>query len=168
MDHRDVLHLLLPPGLNLDDTGVHAQELTIEGGALDAALGRAAVLLAETTPAGAAETITSWERVYGLVPGAADSLQQRRERIIAWMDSRGGQSLLYFQTLAAQLGLTITITEPEPHVWTITIAGTPLYDFRSGASCCGELLTDWPTLTAYEGLFQELKPAHTRLIIGYA
>jgi uncharacterized protein YmfQ (DUF2313 family) len=53
-------------------------------------------------------------------------------------------------------------------IWRIHILGQPVYQFRAGESCAGERLLDWASQTGVEGIFQDLKPAHTMLIFAYA
>ncbi|WP_236851555.1 putative phage tail protein [Candidatus Sodalis pierantonius] len=80
------------------------------------------------------------------------TLQQRRQQVLARINATGGLSRKYFITLAKSLGYRITIDEPEP--------------FRAGSSLAGEkLLTFGQNLI--EGLFKDLKPAHTQVVFNY-
>lgn len=168
MLHSNLLKLLFP----LEMGGDFEAELGVEGRSLDLAQSRGETLLQEMLPHLAATLITSWERVCGLIPGSDDTLQQRRDRVVAKLRENGGLSRAYFIALAASMGYTIAIDEPYAtegrHAWRITISGQPTYEFYAGESCCDELLLDWPSQTAVEGLFQDLKPAHSRLIIAYS
>jgi uncharacterized protein YmfQ (DUF2313 family) len=165
--HRDILQQLIPLEIN----GNFAADLAIEGHHLDEAVTRAEQLLLEMFPDTSDESIVDWERVCGIVPSSTANLQQRRDVVIQKLRAVGGLSIDYFIALAVALGYTITIDEPfateGPHAWRITFTGYPFYDFRAGASCCGELLLDWDSQSAVEGIFQDLKPAHSRLICAY-
>jgi uncharacterized protein YmfQ (DUF2313 family) len=152
--------------------GDFAAATAIEGQHLDDAVARAEQLLQEMFPDQTAELVQEWERICALIPSDGDTLQKRRDRVVAKLRETGGLSRQYFIDLAAVMGYTISIDEPYAtegnHVWRITFTGQPLYEFYCGESCCDELLLDWPDQTAAEGLFQELKPAWSRLIIAYS
>lgn len=167
MLHRDILKLLMPLELGV----VADQDLSVEGLTLDNATSSAAALLSEIFADQAASLISDWERVCALLPSVADTLQARRSRVVSKLAETGSLTRVYFTALAASMGYTVTITEPfatdGPHVWKMTFSGTPVYEFYADESCAEELLLDWPVQTAVEALFQELKPAHSRLIFGY-
>jgi uncharacterized protein YmfQ (DUF2313 family) len=102
----------------------------------------------------------------------------RQIRLITKMRERGGLSIPYFLTLAVIMGYdNIVIEELLANTdgygaagifrWRITFTGTPLYYFRAGQSRAGDRLVDGPVATAMEGLFVELKPAHTQVIFAY-
>lgn len=175
MLHRDILKLLFP----LEMGGVFEEDIELEGRRLDDALASAGRLLDQIFPDTADALLPDWERVCGLTPGAEDSLQLRRSRVVAKLREQGSLRRSYYIEMAAQLGYTITITELAPgqegygdegiFVWRVTVAGdTPVYYFRAGESAAGERLLWWPTLTAIEGLFEDVKPAHTLLIFAYS
>lgn len=168
MLHKDILKQLFPVELG----GVFEQDLATEGAVLDAVVARAADLLKEMFPDTSAELIQAWERVCDITPPADAPIAQRQGSVVAKLRETGGLSRQYFIDLAAAMGYTIAIDEPfatdGPHVWRITFTEIPSYPFYCGSSCCGELLLDWPSQTAAEGLFQDLKPAHSRLIIAYS
>jgi uncharacterized protein YmfQ (DUF2313 family) len=172
--HKDALKLLFPVEL----TGVFADDIALEGKYLDAAQASAEQLLREMLPQSAGDTIADWELVYGLTPAITDTLQMRQVRVIAKMRERGGLSFPYFTALATAMGYVVTIEEllgntdgygPEGIFrWRVTFTGTPLYYFRAGQSIAGERLVDGPVATALEGLFTDLKPAHTLIIFAYS
>ena len=174
MFHKNALKLLFPVEL----TGVFDDDIAIEGNQLDAAQADAELLLREMLPQSCVDTIADWERVYGCTPAVADTLQMRQTRVIARMRERGGLSLPYFAALAAAMGYTFTIEELLAGTggygaegifrWRVTFTGTPLYYFRAGQSRAGERLVDGPVATALEGLFTDLKPAHTMVIFAYS
>lgn len=168
MLHNTVLEQLIPVEIG---TGF-GKDLAVEGSYLDDACDRAEKLLLETYPDTTSELVTNWERICGIVPPDGATLQNRRNAVIRKLREVGGLSRAYFTALAALMGFTITIDEPfateGPHVWRITFHDQPIYEFRASESCAEELLLDWEDATAAEGLFQDLKPAHSRLIIAYA
>jgi len=174
VSHSDVLKLLFP----LELTGDYAADTDLEGAQLDAAQVNAELLLREMMPQSASDTITDWERVCGLTPADTDTLQMRQARVVAKLRSHGGLSIPFFTALAADFGYTVTIEELLANTggygaegiyrWRITFTGTPLYYFRAGQSRAGERLVTGPLATALEGIFTDLKPAHTQVIFAYA
>lgn len=182
MLHKDALKLLFP----LELGGDFATDIELEGQHLDSAQARAEVLLKEMFPDQAYELLTSWERVCGLVPGAEDTLQKRRERILQKLREIGGLSRAFFIAYAATLGYTITIDELWPFmtgigrcgdplyireviwIWRVNVADVPLYYFRTGQSATGERLLWWPAQDVLESVFRDIKPAHTFVIFNYS
>lgn len=65
------------------------------------------------TPLFAQALLADWERVTGLSPGEHDTYQQRLAAVLAKLAETGGLSRAYFIRLAANLGYTITIEEPD-------------------------------------------------------
>lgn len=173
MSHKDVLKLLFPVELD----GVSGADLELEGAHLDAAESAAAGLLREMHPQSAGDSIADWERVCGIVPVLTDMLQLRQARVIAKLRERGGLSIPHFTALAASWGYTVVIEELLAGTdglgadgifrWRVTFPFTPLYYFRAGQSRAGERLVEAVLATAMEGLFTELKPAHTQVIFAY-
>jgi uncharacterized protein YmfQ (DUF2313 family) len=174
MSHKATLKLLFP----LELGGIFDDDITLEGATLDDAQTSAAQLLYEMFPQSCTDSITDWERVYGLTPNDGDTLQTRQLRVIAKMRELGELSLPYFASLATSMGYTCTIEELLANTdglgaegifrWRITFTGTPITYFRVGQSRVGDRLVDYPILTALEGLFTDLKPAHTQVIFAYA
>lgn len=172
--HATVLKQLFP----LELTGVFDADTALEGAQLDAAQVNAELLLREMMPQSASDTITDWERVCGLTPVATDTLQMRQARVVGKLRARGGLSVPYFTALAADFGYPVTIEEllagtdglgdEGIYRWRVTFTGTPLYYFRAGQSRAGERLVEGPLADALEGLFTDLKPAHTQVIFAYA
>jgi len=183
MNHKDVLKLLFP----LELEGVFDDDIAIEGAVLDDFCARVDDLLAEMFPDTTVELIADWERVCGIVPNDDDSLQARRDRIIAKLRALGGLSRQYFIELAAALGHDIAITEYVPFMagrgrcgdrlyiyeviwcWLVTFAEpTTAYDFRAGESRCGERLCWWIPCEEVEAGIEDLKPAHTFVEFAYS
>ena len=160
--HSDVLKQLFPLSIG----GVFEPDIKLEGAWLDAAAARAAVLKAEMFADSTDELIEYWERVYGLTPGAGDTLQIRRNRIVQKMRELGRLNLAYFTELAESLGLSIVIQELHP--------------FMAGWSCAGDELlvddADWcwriyiiqgdpSAIDRFAALVMEMKPAYTHVEI---
>ena len=168
MLHSTVLKHLLPLELGL----VSDSDLALEGALLDAVAARLDALLLESFPDTTSELVADWERICDITPPAGSTLQNRRNAIVRKLRETGGLSIAYFTALAASMGYTITIDEPYiaegKHAWRITFQGRPIYEFRADESCAEELLLDWDVQTAAEGIFEDLKPAHSRLIFAYA
>lgn len=174
MSHKDVLLLLFP----LELGGVYDQDAALEGLQLDDVQASGERLRREIYPQTCDKTIEDWERVCGLIPTSTDTLQMRQARVITKLRERGGLSIPYFTELATSMGYTVTIEELLANTdeygaegifrWRVTFTGTPLYYFRAGQSRAGERLVDGPVATAMEGLFTDLKPAHTMIIFAYS
>jgi uncharacterized protein YmfQ (DUF2313 family) len=139
-DMTQVLADLLPPGAvwpRQPDTDLMK---TMAGLAVEFArlLARDCDLLTESYPGTATETITDWERICGLpdeCTGPLETLQERRQAVLAKLSSRGGQSRQYYIDSAADLGFEIAkITEFRPLIADEGRAGDACYyqsqDFR--------------------------------------
>ena len=175
MSHKDILKQLFPFELG----GVLDQDIEIEGGLLDHALARSDKLMQEIFPDTADELISDWERVLAIIPGSTDPLQLRRDRVVTKLRKRGGLSIAYFTALALEWGYVITIEELTANTdgygaegvfrWRVTVHNSiGIYYFRAGQSRAGERLLWWIAQTGIEGLFEDLKPAHTMVIFQYA
>lgn len=161
-------------------SGVHEQDLAIEGGHLDEALDRAAALLEQIFPDTADELIPDWERLCGITPGASDTLQLRRTRVVARLKEQGRLDRQYYIDIAAALGVEITIDElaageegygPEGiFVWRVTAIDLDheIIYFRAGESVAGDHLMTWRDVIDIEELFERLKPAHTLCLYAHA
>ncbi|NVO00768.1 MAG: DUF2313 domain-containing protein [Geobacteraceae bacterium] len=167
MLHRDVLRLLSP----IDLQGAHQLDLSVEGAALDRSFNRVNDLLFEMFPDTSSELISRWEQRYGLISTPLQTLQQRRNLVIARIRYRGSLCQQFYITIAASLGYNITIDENflgDRYAWRVTVSNTPIYEFYVEDSCCEELLLDWDEPFALEGVLQDLKPADTQIIFAYA
>lgn len=182
MSHKNVLKLLFPLGLD----GVFNDDIEIEGDHLDAVQTRVEELLQEIFPEQSYELLTSWERVCGLTPAEADTLQKRRDAVVQKLRERGELTRAYYITITDRLGYTITIEEMQPFrtgvnragdtiyvdeiifVWTVNVSGYSIYYFRAGESFTGERLLSWDAQTALEDVLNDIKPAHTFIIFNYS
>ncbi|HDR9099675.1 MULTISPECIES: YmfQ family protein [Burkholderia] len=186
MKHADLLTQLLPPVSYVPTDPILAAELKAEGAALDAALENADRLLAGITPDGAGEMVTDWERLLGVTPRSGASQQERIATVVAKIGETGGLSIPYFKQLAAKLGYTVDIVEPQYAqagvsragdamwvtdiiwVWQVVVSGSPIvaYQARAGTAAAGDPITSFgdPVL---ETVFDDLKPAFTYVYFKY-
>lgn len=189
-EYREQLKALLPPGQAFPrDPGTTLHDLldgmSIELARLD---GRASILPQEAIPSSSLELLSDWERVVGLpdkCSGALEeTLQGRRNALLAKLTSTGGQSVGYFIELAASLGYMVTIEEFRPfragmsvagdaltngpwvHTWLVRAPEVSVTEFRAGLSAAGERLRTWGNDTL-ECKINQLKPAHTIALFAY-
>ena len=172
--HKNVLKQLMP----IDLGSLADQDMAIEGAHLDAAETSAAQLLREMMPQASSAGLADWERVCGLLPDTGDTLQMRQVRVVNKLRERGGLSVPFYTAMAADFGYTVIIEELLAGTdglgdegifrWRVTVTATPMIFFRAGQSRAGDRLVDGPLADALEGLFTELKPAHTQVIFAYA
>lgn len=180
MNHADILNLLFPAEIG----GEFAADIELEGAVLDAAQVSAEDVLKEMFADTTYRLLTAYEYTYGLTPGDDDPLQVRRKALLRKMRELGGLSRAYFIALAASYGIEITIDEFTPFMcgwnrasdplnpeeviwlWQVNAPETTEYFFRAGESVSGEHLGWWKA-GILEDIFDELKPAHTKLRFTY-
>lgn len=190
-DYIDQLAAMLPPGIAIRreaDTDIYKllSAMAEEMARID---NRGDDLLLESDPRTTTELLAEWEAQVGLpdpcLAGAEQTVQQRRNAVVARYTARGGQSKQFFIDFAASLGYTVTITEFRPFRAGISAAGDPLSNgdwifawrvnapettithFRAGQSAAGEPLRSWGN-DQLECAIDRLKPAHTILQFSYA
>lgn len=188
--YANLLKDLLPPGMAFPREPGTDIERFLQGAAVELARvdARADVLAVEVNPATTNELLTDWERSAGLPDRCAgvleETLQGRRNALLAKLTSIGGQSIDYFVSVARSLGYEITISEFRPFRAGLSAAGDPLTNgrwrfvwrvnapeesiiyFRAGISAAGEPLASWGN-EPLECKLNQLKPAHTRIIFSY-
>lgn len=187
--YREQLKNLLPRGYAWPREPDTTFEALLDGLAQELARidSRVSDLAREADPRQTLELLTDWERLTGLpdeCSGLGDTIQQRRDAVVAKLTSTGGQSRAYFIQLAANFGFTITITEPRPFRFGINSMGDALYSeewlfwwfvnapeetityFRFGQSVMGEPFRAWGNLPL-ECIINKYKPAHTDVIFRY-
>jgi uncharacterized protein YmfQ (DUF2313 family) len=148
-DYTQVMADLLPVGAAWPREPDSTLILTIAGLAEEFARvhERDCDLLAEAYPPTCTETITDWERICGLpdpCTGPLDTLQERREAVMAKLAARGGQSRQYYIDLAANLGFDITITEFRPMIASQCRAGDACYhQSRGREDTLQSRMNDW-------------------------
>jgi len=189
-DYLEQLKSLLPPGQAFPrEAGTTLHDL-LDGMSIELARVdlRGETLPAEANPATTNELLSDWERVAGLPDKCSgvleETIQGRKNALIAKLTSTGGQSPAYFIDLAAALGYTVTIEEFRPFragrsragdaltngpwafTWLIRAPETTAITFRAGASAAGERLRTWGNDTL-ECKINQLKPAHTIALFAY-
>lgn len=188
--YAQLLKDLLPPGLAFPREPGTDIERFLQGAAVELARvdARAESLAVEVNPATTTELLTDWERAAGLPDRCAgvleETLQGRRNALLAKLTSIGGQSIEYFISVARALGYEISISEFRPFRAGLSRAGDPLTNgkwrfvwrvnapeesiiyFRAGLSAAGEALASWGN-EPLECKLNQLKPAHTRIIFSY-
>ncbi|WP_126456740.1 YmfQ family protein [Sulfuriflexus mobilis] len=147
---------------------------------------RAEDLLDEADPRTTYELLPEHEKEAGLPDTCttqADTLQERRDALVAKLTSVGGQSRQYFIDIAAALGYTITIAEAKASqfgksygdlyngvgwrfVWYVDAPTETVRPRRFGQSGYGEPYRDWGN-EQLECLINRLKPAHTKVYFRY-
>jgi uncharacterized protein YmfQ (DUF2313 family) len=140
----------------------------------------------EWDPSLTLEMLPDWERVLGLPDPCItedQTVDQRRDAVVAKLTLLGGQSRAFFISLAASLGYTITITEFDPFVSGGGHSGDPLYDYEWAHtwqvnsaedtvvyfdcnSVCSEALASWSN-EALECAITDRAPAHTVVNFAY-
>lgn len=149
---------------------------------------RADELIEEADPRTTNELLPDWERVAGLPDGCTnqvDTLQERRNALLARLTAMGGQTPQYFIDVAAALGYTITITEfttrrhgqarygeqyageAWAYAWQVNAGVTTVVQRRHGQSGYGEPYQDWGN-EILECVIRRLAPAHTFVIFAYS
>lgn len=126
-------------------------------------------LLREMDPRTTVEMLVDWERVLGLPDPCVDvvqTLQQRRDNVLVKLTMQGGASKQFFIDIAAQLGYTITITEPDDYTWQVNAPETTIRYFRCGQSGTGEALRTWGN-KVLECAIEHRAPAHTVVLFAY-
>jgi uncharacterized protein YmfQ (DUF2313 family) len=186
LDYTGLLHRLLPRGWLWVRDG-----LTKFGALLDA-LGdelarvhnRALDMIEECDPQTATETLDAWERICGLpipVGTAPVTDADRRTAIVAHLRTRGGCSPDYFEGVAAEHGITVTVEDrlhdaalhPDyspawAHYWIADCDASVVRRLRCGDRCSHPLV-DYsdPDGLVLCYLFERYKPAHTKCIYNY-
>jgi uncharacterized protein YmfQ (DUF2313 family) len=150
---------------------------------------RASDLIREADPRSSTELLSDWEELTGL-PGICgtigDTIEDRRNQVVAKLTQLGKQNKQFFISLAATIGYTITVNDIEEYqefkagsragdrltngswVYTFTIhapAFTVRY-FKAGANVAGDRLLEYGD-ELFECLISSNKPAHTEVIFTY-
>ncbi|MBD8554930.1 DUF2313 domain-containing protein [Rhizobium sp. CFBP 8762] len=149
----------------------------------------AQTLMDEADPRTAYGLLADFERVLGPDPCGRDTasltiIERQRLAHQRWT-ATGGQSIPYMISVAAKLGVSVTIDEFWPSrasglragqrlrpegsqfVWRVNIPGlTVTTKFRAGASVSAHRLGTF-SLSSIECELRRIKPAHTTLVFSY-
>ena len=189
-DYEDHLVTLLPEGVawpKEENTNLRKvlSGISVE---LERVDGRACDAIEESDPRTTYELLEDWERTVGLPDKCSESIEQtlqvRRNAVVAKLNSRGGQSKEFYIDLAKSNDIDITITEPFPfragrnsagdllygiewlHHWIVNTGDFIGYEFRAGQSIASErlrvLANDY-----LECIIERVKPAHTVVIFNF-
>lgn len=187
--YRDLLERLLPPGpLWILQAGAELRELFEAFGVeLARVHNRGLSLLDDADPRTADELLADFERVLQLpdpVLGVPATIGARRALAWARWAARGGQTPAYFIAIAANLGLTVTITDrcqafragsragsacwsaAWAYGWIVFADNGPIVTFRAG-SRAGYRLQD-ARQPALEAMLWRYAPAHTIPVFVYS
>lgn len=147
---------------------------------------RALNLINETNPLKTFELLPEWEAWAGLpepcLAGESRTLEQRQVALHAKLTRKGGQSIPYFISLAADIGFEITITEFQIHNMDSSV-DDPFYDenwifywqvnapaetitYKSVMSDVDSALASWGN-ELLECVITRYRPAHTNVIFAY-
>lgn len=189
-EYGNLLKNLLPPGAAFPrEPGTDLEKVLLGIAAeLSRLESRADTLAIEVNPLDTIELLPDWERAAGLPDKCAgtleETLQGRRNALIAKLNATGGQSIEYFIAIAAQLGYVITIETFRPfqvgiskvgdaltnggwlYAWRIHAPEQSIITFKVGLSKVGEALRTWGNDTL-ECKIRQLAPAHTVPIFAY-
>ena len=151
---------------------------------------RAIQLIREVDPSTTSELLTDWERLLGL-PDECDTtegqtLQERRERVLQVLTTRGGQNETFYKELAANFGFSVDVisAEDQPpflagsragdrltngnwrYAFVINAPAEFLVRFRAGQSTAGDPLVKVGNDTL-QCLMEKYKPAHTIVLFSF-
>lgn len=152
---------------------------------------RARQLIEEVDPSTTFELLEDWERLLGLPdecdPAVDQSLQERRQRVLQVLTTRGGQNEQFYKELAANFGFDVDVisAEDQPpflagagqagqrltngswrYAFVINAPAEFLTLFRAGQSTAGDRLVTIGNDTL-KCLMEKYKPAHTIVLFNF-
>lgn len=190
-DYANQLRQFMPPGPAWRNPPDSPGDRDIQGEAQELARidARAVYLcLYEFYAQSTRELLPEWEKEYGLPDPCTElgvTYEERIQNLLRKIRAIGGQSIAYLTSVAAALGIEITITEFQPFrsgmnragerlwgrkwrwVFLVTGPATRVYKFRSGRNAAGDRLRYWRRNLILECIINALKPAHTLALFGY-
>lgn len=182
-EYVDLVKNLLPPGpaFPIDDC---ASELAIiiEAVAEECARVESFVnlLIEESDPRSTAQLFADWEDSFGLPDECVMAFlereitaDERRKSLVTKSVGYGGQTLLYFQELAKQLGRDVIVSNlrqegrPETYYWwVVEIRSATSVDYATVLMSVDDALGTWGD-ALLECVINQRKPAHTRVFFSY-
>lgn len=186
IEHKKVLATLYPP-ISYNINGERfLMQCEVDGKAFDRVQYKATQILNAVTPNQAGDMLVDWERVCGIVTDLSLPFSVRVKTVLGVLNAVGGLSIPYFIRLAAAIGYEISISELTPFragenrvgdelltadsifCWQVNIkeASQLVTRFYAGSSLAGERLSFYQD-PIIEGLFDDLKPAHTAVRFTY-
>lgn len=167
MSHADMINKLMPVKLGeLSD-----EEISVEGQMFDSFYSNFSSVLNEMFPSTATDTLTRWEKEYG-IKNQSVSITNRRATVNARLIERvdlknGGLRKSKFISIAEALGYTIQISSSSDF-------------FRADISAADDILYDtdvlWTMIVTVAGvssapdleqLFTDIRPPYLRLVFIY-
>ena len=135
-------------------------------------------LIREANPMTTTELLTDWERVAGLpdaCTGQLETVQQRRDALVARLSDTGDQSAAFYIALAASLGFTVTIeegvgtpgTDEWAFQWHVHAPEVSIRYARAGEAVAGDPIRSWGN-DLLECAFNRRKQAHMEIVFVYA
>ena len=171
-----------------DSDAIQTQALAGLAAVYEQSSDRAQNLISDAFPASTVELLPEWEETLGLpdpCAGAAPTIQQRRNQVVARFANGGGQSAAYFINFALNLGYTVAVHQYAPfrcgqsragdslggvewfYAWAINAPLNTVTRFRAGSSTAGEALATWNN-QVLECELSNAAPAHTYLHFQYS
>jgi len=173
--YRDQFVALLPPGRIWPQRQDSAYQQLLLALADSLAVAHAAILHAywfEMFPGTTFELIGEWETMLGLPDPCAppaQTIQERRARIIERLTVQPRATLEYLKALAVALGyIGVEMTETGPYEITVLVPHPRVTYFQTGSSVCGDLLGKIDRADDLECLLREQKPAHIEIVFNYS
>ena len=181
--YLELLKNLLPPGpaFPVDD---EASEMAVILDAIAAECVRVEafvnLLIEESDPRSTTQLFEEWESSYGLPDECVMAFlereitqDERRKSLVTKAAGVGGQTLSYFKELAKQLGRNVTVKNlrqegnPETyHWWQVSINDSSSLDEATVLMTVDDALATWGD-ALLECVFNQRKPAHTRVFFAY-
>ena len=150
---------------------------------------RVSDLLRESNPITCQETLSSWEKLFGLPDNCTENLnltfEQRRNIVIQRFVARGGSNAAYFEKIAAIFGYPdVKCSDYKPfrsgksqsgdqisgegweYVFKLFSPNAIINNFKSGSSQSGDQIRTFGN-PAMECIIRRVKPAHTTVIFSY-
>ena len=188
-DYQTALVKLLPSGRVWPGTvySVQGQVMGAVAETFARSDARAVNLLVDAFPLTTNELLPEWEIALGLPDpcvGELPTIAQRVDAVVVKFLADGGQSIAYFQKVAAQQGVEITISEframragfssGDPvngsdfafHFVVNAAASQLVYYFSAGTSQAGDPVESFQS-SGLECLIRRLMPAHTTVAFTY-
>ncbi len=183
-DYLQLLKNLLPPGPAFphddfeSEVAVILDEIAAECVRIELFI---TLLIEESDPRSTTQMFEEWEAEFGLPDQCVLAFldreiteQERRRSLIAKSTGIGGQSLDYFKELATQLGCDVDVYDlreegkPETyHWWRVDIKDETALDYATVLMKVEDPLATWGD-ALLECIFNQRKPAHTRVFFSYA
>ena len=182
-EYIELLKNLLPPGpaFPTDDDesemGVLLGAIATECARVNAYIN---LLIEESDPRTTSQMFEDWETSFGLPDECVMAflerditLEERRKSLVTKAVGVGGQTLTYFHDLARQLGRDVVVSnlrqegQPETyHWWKVEIKSNSAADLATVLMTVDDALATWGD-ALLECIFNQRKPAHTRVFFAY-